>query len=157
MLFRSAADNPVKDAAGNPVMENVTTQTRTLPMGPVASQEAIKELGTNGGGFFNANSAHPYENPTPLSNLLEMLAIILIPASLTYTFGHMVGDTRQGWAVLAAMAILFVALYGVCVHYEQLGNPRIAALGVDQTAPQGRPNCRPCILSPRDAFLAAHR
>ena len=116
-----------------PVMyQNVTTQTQTLPMGPVASQEAIKELGTNGGGFFNANSAHPYENPTPLSNLLEMLAIILIPASLTYTFGHLVGDTRQGWAVLGAMAILFVALYATCVHYEQLGNPRIAALGVDQ-------------------------
>jgi len=118
-----------------PVMyQNVTTQTQTLPMGPVASQEAIKELGTNGGGFFNANSAHPYENPTPLSNLLEMLAIILIPASLTYTFGHLVGDTRQGWAVLGAMAILFVALYATCVHYEQLGNPRIAALGVDQAA-----------------------
>jgi potassium-transporting ATPase potassium-binding subunit len=111
-----------------------TTQTQTLPMGPVASQEAVKELGTNGGGFFNANSAHPYENPTPLSNLLEMLAIILIPASLTYTLGHTVGDTRQGWAVLGAMAILFVALYGTCAHYEQLGNPRIAALGVDQAA-----------------------
>jgi potassium-transporting ATPase potassium-binding subunit len=129
-----AAGNPVKDAAGNALMENVTTSTQTLPMGPVASQEAIKELGTNGGGFLNANSAHPYENPTPLSNLLEMLLIIAIPAALTYTFGHMVGDTRQGWAVLAAMAILFVVLYSVCVHYEQLGNPRIAALGVDQTA-----------------------
>ncbi len=127
-----AAGNPLKDAAGNPVMENVTTQTQTLPMGPIASQEIIKELGTNGGGFFNANSAHPYENPTPLSNFLEMLAIIVIPAALTYTFGHMVGDTRQGWAVLAAMAILFVSLYAICNHYEQLGNPRIAALGVDQ-------------------------
>jgi potassium-transporting ATPase potassium-binding subunit len=129
-----AAGNPVKDAAGNPVMENVTTQTQTLPMGPIASQEIIKELGTNGGGFLNANSAHPYENPTPLTNLLEMLAIIVIPGALTYTFGHMVGDTRQGWAVLAAMAILFVTLFAVCNHYEQLGNPRIAALGVDQTA-----------------------
>jgi len=129
-----AAGNPVKDAAGNPVMENVTTQTQTLPMGPIASQEAIKELGTNGGGFLNANSAHPFENPTPLSNFLEMLAIIIIPASLTYTFGRMVGDTRQGWAVLAAMAILFVTLYAVANHSEQLGNPRIAALGVDQTA-----------------------
>ena len=77
---------------------------RRLPMGPIASQEAIKELGTNGGGFLNANSAHPYENPTRLSNFLEMLAIILIPAALTYTFGRMVGDTRQGWAVLGAMA-----------------------------------------------------
>jgi potassium-transporting ATPase potassium-binding subunit len=129
-----AAGNPVKDTAGNPVMENVTTQTQTLPMGPIASQEIIKELGTNGGGFLNANSAHPYENPTPLTNLLEMLAIIVIPGALTYTFGHMVGDTRQGWAVLAAMTILFVALFAVCNHYEQLGNPRIAALGVDQTA-----------------------
>ncbi|MFZ0499027.1 MAG: potassium-transporting ATPase subunit KdpA [Steroidobacteraceae bacterium] len=128
------AGNPVKDAAGNPVMENVTTQTQTLPMGPIASQEAIKELGTNGGGFLNANSAHPYENPTWLSNLLEMLAIIVIPAALTYTFGRMVGDTRQGWAVLGAMVILFVSLYAVCNHSEQLGNPRIAALGVDQTA-----------------------
>ena len=134
-----AAGNPVKDSAGNPVMENVTTQTQTLPMGPVASQEIIKELGTNGGGFFNANSAHPYENPTPLTNFLEMLAMLAIPAALTYTFGHMVGDTRQGWAVLAAMAILFVSLYAVCNHYEQLGNPRIAALGVDQTASLQQP------------------
>jgi potassium-transporting ATPase potassium-binding subunit len=129
-----AAGNPVKDAAGNPVMESVTTQTQTLPMGPIASQEAIKELGTNGGGFLNANSAHPYENPTGISNFLEMLAIILIPASLTYTFGRMVGDTRQGWAVLGAMAILFVAQYAICNHSEQLGNPRVAALGVDQAA-----------------------
>ncbi len=129
-----AAGNPVKDASGNPVMQSATTQTQTLPMGPIASQEAIKELGTNGGGFLNANSAHPYENPTPLSNLLEMLAIIIIPAALTYTFGHMVGDTRQGWAVLAAMAILFVSLYTIANHNEQLGNPRIAALGVSQSA-----------------------
>jgi potassium-transporting ATPase potassium-binding subunit len=129
-----SAGNPVKDAAGNPVLENMTTQKQTLPMGPMASQEAIKELGTNGGGFLNANSAHPYENPTPLSNFLELLAIILIPSSLTYTFGRMVGDTRQGWAVLAAMGILFVALVSLAVHSEQLGNPRVAALGVDQTA-----------------------
>jgi K+-transporting ATPase ATPase A chain len=129
-----SAGNPVKDAAGNPVLENMTTQKQTLPMGPMASQEAIKELGTNGGGFLNANSAHPYENPTPLSNFLELLAIILIPASLTYTFGRMVGDTRQGWAVLATMSILFVALVALAVHSEQLGNPRVAALGVDQTA-----------------------
>ncbi|MDB6041639.1 MAG: transporting ATPase, subunit [Gammaproteobacteria bacterium] len=129
-----SAGNPVKDAAGNPVLENMTTQKQTLPMGPMASQEAIKELGTNGGGFLNANSAHPYENPTPLSNFLELLAIILIPSSLTYTFGRMVGDTRQGWAVLAAMCILFVALVALAVHSEQLGNPRVAALGVDQTA-----------------------
>ena len=100
----------------------------------MASQEAIKELGTNGGGFVNANSAHPYENPTALSNFLEMLAIILIPASLTYTFGRMVGDTRQGWAVLAAMTILFVALLAIAVHSEQQGNPLVAKLGVDQAA-----------------------
>jgi len=129
-----AAGNPVKDAAGNPVMENVTTQIQTLPMGPIASQESIKELGTNGGGFLNANSAHPYENPTGLSNFLEMLLIIVIPASLTYTFGRSVGDTRQGWAVLGAMVILFVAQFAIANHNEQLGNPRIAALGVSQTA-----------------------
>jgi potassium-transporting ATPase potassium-binding subunit len=129
-----AAGNPVKDAAGNPVLENMTTQKQTLPMGPMASEEAIKQLGTNGGGYLNANSAHPYENPTALSNFLAMLAMFLIPASLTYTFGRMVGDTRQGWAVLAAMAILFVALATIAVRSEQLGNPHIAALGVDQTA-----------------------
>jgi potassium-transporting ATPase potassium-binding subunit len=129
-----AGGNPVKDASGNPVVENRTTQTQILPMGPMASQEAIKELGTNGGGFVNANSAHPYENPSALSNFLEMLAIILIPASLTYTFGRMVGDTRQGWAVLAAMTILFVALVAIAVHSEQGGNPLVAKLGVDQAA-----------------------
>ena len=111
-----------------------STRTQTLPMGPIASQESIKELGTNGGGFLNANSAHPYENPTALSNLLEMLAILAIPAALTYTFGRMVGDTRQGWAVLAAMALLFVALLLVVEHSEQQGNPLIARLGVDQAA-----------------------
>ena len=130
----NAAGNPITDAAGKPVMQTVTTDEQTLPMGPVASQEAIKELGTNGGGFFNANSAHPYENPDALTNLIEILAIVLIPAALTYTFGHMVGDTRQGWAVLAAMIILFVPLYALCNHSEQLGNPRLAALGVNQTA-----------------------
>jgi K+-transporting ATPase ATPase A chain len=106
---------------------------QTLTGGPVASQEAIKELGTNGGGFVNANSAHPYENPTAISNFLEMFAILLIPMSLTYTFGRMAGDTRQGWAVFAAMAILFVPLLGLAVHSEQQGNPLIAKLGVDQT------------------------
>jgi K+-transporting ATPase ATPase A chain len=129
-----AAGNPLKDASGNPVMENASTQKQSLPMGPVASQEAIKELGTNGGGFVNANSAAPYENPTALSNFLEMLAIILIPAALTYTFGRMVGDTRQGWAIFAAMAILFVIEVGIATYNEQLGNPHVAKLGVDQTA-----------------------
>ena len=104
---------------------------QVLPMGPVASQEAIKELGTNGGGFFNANSAHPYENPTSLSNFLEMVAMVLIPAALTYTFGRLVGDTRQGWAVLATMLILFVGLATLAMSSEQHGNPRFAALGVD--------------------------
>jgi K+-transporting ATPase ATPase A chain len=108
--------------------------TQTIPQGPVASQEAIKMIGTNGGGFFNANSAHPYENPTPFSNFLQMIFIFLIPAGLTYTFGKMVKDTRQGWALLAAMTILFLA--GVFVTYpaEQAGNPNIAKLGVESSA-----------------------
>lgn len=129
-----AAGNPVQDAAGHPIVDHVTTRTQTLPLGPIASQESIKELGTNGGGFLNANSAHPYENPTPLSNFLEMLAIVLIPAALTYTFGRLVGDTRQGWAILAAMLLLFGSMLWIAEHSEQQGNPRIAALGVDQTA-----------------------
>ena len=103
-------------------------------VGPAASQIAIKQLGTNGGGFFNVNSAHPFENPTPLSNFLEMLAILLIPAALCYTFGEMVGDTRQGWALLAAMTVIFVVLLAVCVVAEQSGNPRLATQGVDQAA-----------------------
>jgi K+-transporting ATPase ATPase A chain len=129
-----AQGNPVKDKAGNPVQETITTHTQTLPMGPVASQEAIKELGTNGGGFMNANSAHPFENPNTLTNFLEMLAILLIPGALTYTFGRTVGDTRQGWAVLAAMVILLVPLIGLADYSEQAGNPLIAHLGVDQSA-----------------------
>ncbi len=103
-------------------------------MGPAASQIAIKQLGTNGGGFFNVNSAHPFENPTPLSNLFQMLAILLIPAALTYTFGKMVGDTRQGWALLAAMTVIFVALLAVTVSSEQVGNPWLAAAGADQSS-----------------------
>jgi K+-transporting ATPase ATPase A chain len=134
-----ADGNPIKDAAGNPVTETATTQTQTLPMGPIASQEAIKELGTNGGGFFNANSAHPYENPTPLTNLLEMLAIFIIPFALTYTFGKMVGDTRQGWVVLTAMLILFVGLVLVAFHSEQHGNPLIAKQGIDQAMSTAQP------------------
>jgi potassium-transporting ATPase potassium-binding subunit len=129
-----SSGNPVIDAVGKPVMETLSTQTQSLPMGPMASQEAIKELGTNGGGFLNANSAHPFENPTPLSNFLEMLAIIIIPAALTCTFGRMVGDTRQGWAIFAAMALLFLPLLTLAVHSEQLGNPHIAALGVNEIA-----------------------
>ena len=113
---------------------------QTIAQGPVASQEAIKMLGTNGGGFFNANSAHPYENPTPLTNLLEMLSIFLIPAGLTYTFGRMVGNTRQGWAIFAAMAFMFVGGLGVCYWAEAKGNPNVAQLGRDdRRRPTGQP------------------
>jgi K+-transporting ATPase ATPase A chain len=108
----------------------VTTQV--VPLGPVASQVAIKQLGTNGGGFFNVNSAHPFENPTPLSNFLEMLSILLIPAALTYTFGKMVKDTRQGWAVLAAMLVIFIPLTLGTYAAEQAGNPQLAAVAVGQ-------------------------
>ncbi|KAB8146049.1 potassium-transporting ATPase subunit KdpA [Chloroflexia bacterium SDU3-3] len=114
--------------------DGAAVTSQTLPLGPASSQVAIKQLGTNGGGFFNVNSAHPFENPTPLSNLAEVLSILLIPAALCYTFGKMVGDTRQGWAVFAAMAVVFVALLGGAAWAEQSGNPRIAALGVDAAA-----------------------
>ena len=107
---------------------------QTLSMGPVASQESIKMLGTNGGGFFNANSAHPYENPTPLSNFLQMLAMFLIPAALCFTFGRMVGDSRQGWALIGAMTVIFVVMAVVAVSAEQQGNPLFAPLHVDQAA-----------------------
>jgi K+-transporting ATPase ATPase A chain len=122
---------PLTDAEGKPVMEKKTTQEQTLALGPAASQIAIKQLGTNGGGFFNVNSAHPFENATPLSNFLEMLAILLIAAALPITFGRMVGDVRQGWAILAAMTIVFVALLAVAVVSEQAGNPVHAAAGAD--------------------------
>jgi K+-transporting ATPase ATPase A chain len=123
---------PQKDASGSPVMETLTAKTQTLAMGPVASQEAIKMLGTNGGGFFNANSAHPYENPTPLSNFAQMLAIFLIPAGLCFAFGRMVGDIRQGWAVLGAMTIIFAVMTVVVMTAEQQAHPALQALGVDQ-------------------------
>ncbi len=129
-----ATGNAVTDAAGNPVMDTVPLTEQVIAVGPAASQIAIKQLGTNGGGFFNANSAHPLENPTPLSNFLEVLSIVLIPAALCYTFGKMVGDTRQGWAILAAMTILLlVAVLGVYAA-ESAGNPKLAALGVNQAA-----------------------
>ena len=128
-----AAGQSVKDAKGNPVTEKATQKEQVIAVGPAASQIAIKQLGTNGGGFFNVNSAHPFENPTPLSNFLEVLAILLIPAALCYMFGKMVGDTRQGWAILAAMTVVFVVLLAVCVGAEQAGNPALATLGVDQT------------------------
>jgi K+-transporting ATPase ATPase A chain len=128
-----AAGQPLKDAQGNALTETLTTHTQTLAMGPVASQEAIKMLGTNGGGFFNANSAHPYENPTPLSNFLQMLAMFLIPAALCFTFGRMVGDSRQGWAIVGAMTAIFVVMAVVALWAEQQGNPLFTPLGVDQT------------------------
>ncbi|MGB9494900.1 MAG: potassium-transporting ATPase subunit KdpA, partial [Azonexus sp.] len=129
-----AAGQPVKDDKGAVVTEPAQTQTQTLAMGPVASQEAIKMLGTNGGGFMNANSAHPYENPTPLTNFIQMLSIFLIPAALCFTFGRMVGDTRQGWAVLAAMTLIFVVFAYAAMHFEQQANPLLTQLGVDPAA-----------------------
>ena len=132
-VAKNAADGqPLKDDKGNSVMEDLKTRTQTLAMGPVASQEAIKMLGTNGGGFFNANSAHPFENPTALSNLLQILAIFLIPAALCFAFGREVGDQRQGWAVLAAMTMLFVVAVIAITPAEQAGNPLLTSLGVDQ-------------------------
>jgi K+-transporting ATPase ATPase A chain len=129
-----ADGKPAVDAKGKPVMDTVTTQT--IAQGPVASQEIIKEFGTNGGGFFNANSAHPFENPTPFTNLLEMFAIFTIGAGLTYTLGRMAGSQRHGWAVWAAMAILF--LVGVTVAYwaEARGNPLLAGVNQQVTATQ---------------------
>ena len=121
------------NAAGKTVNQTVWVKHQILPLGPAASQIAIKQLGTNGGGFFGVNSAHPFENPNPLSNFMEVLAILLIPAALCYTFGRMVGDTRQGWAIFAAMMIIFVPLMVGCVWAEHAGNPKLTALGVTQS------------------------
>jgi potassium-transporting ATPase potassium-binding subunit len=126
-------ETAMTDANGNPVTEQV------IASGPAAAQIAIKQLGTNGGGFFNVNSAHPFENPTPLSNFVELLSILLIPSALCYTFGKMVGDTRQGWAVLAAMTAIFVILLAVLYFAEQSGNPAFNSLGIDQTASSVQP------------------
>jgi K+-transporting ATPase ATPase A chain len=131
---KDAQGNVLKDAAGHDVTKESPVDTQTLPMGPAASQIAIKQLGTNGGGFFNANSAHPYENPTPLANFIEMLAIFLIPGGLCITFGSMVGDRRQGWAILATMLLIFVPLAIGAVAAEQAGNPALHGLAVDQSA-----------------------
>jgi K+-transporting ATPase ATPase A chain len=129
--YRSVA---LLDAGGQPQTSTATLTEQVIPLGPAASQIAIKQLGTNGGGFFNANSAHPFENPTPLANFLEVLSILLIPAALCYTFGRMVRDTRQGWALLVAMLVIFVPLLVGVVAAEQSGNPAFASLGVDQDA-----------------------
>ncbi|ODT85748.1 MAG: potassium-transporting ATPase subunit KdpA [Nitrosomonadales bacterium SCN 54-20] len=118
----------------NSSSEIARAQIQTLPMGPVASQEAIKLLGTNGGGFFNANSSHPYENPSPLTNFLSMLAIFLVPAALCHTFGAMIGDQRQGWAIFSAMAAIFIVMAGIGIWAEQNGNTLLGAAGADQSS-----------------------
>lgn len=132
-----ADGQPMVDGSGQPVMNRSLLTQQTIAVGPAASQIAIKQLGTNGGGFFNVNSAHPFENPTPLANFLEMLAILVISAALCYMFGDMVGDRRQGWALLAVMLVLFVPCLVVCYWSEQSGNPKLAAAEVDQVASQG--------------------
>ncbi|ACR29703.1 potassium-transporting ATPase subunit KdpA [Burkholderia glumae] len=129
-----AQGNPLKDAKGNPVTVATPLTSQTIAMGPVASQEAIKMLGTNGGGFFNGNSAHPYENPTPFANFIETLSILILPAALCLVFGRMIGDRRQGIAVLAAMTLAFVVAVGVEMGAEQRASPVFAALHVDQGA-----------------------
>jgi K+-transporting ATPase ATPase A chain len=142
LVQATTATSPVKDADGKPVLdehgepktETTPVTEQVLPMGPAASQIAIKQLGTNGGGFFNVNSSHPFENATPLSNFVELLAILVVSGALCYTFGRMVGDTRQGWAVLAAMIVIFVAMLALCEWAEYRGNPLLTPLGIDQTA-----------------------
>jgi potassium-transporting ATPase potassium-binding subunit len=134
-----AEGQPVKDDKGQPVMAHKSGNTQTLAMAPLASQLAIKMVGTNGGGILNANSAHPYENPTPLSNLLQMLSIFAIPAALCFVFGRMVGDQRQGVAVIAAMLAMFVVMAIAVMSFEQQGNPALASLGADQVASATQP------------------
>lgn len=134
-----ANGQPVLDEQGQPKTESATATEQVLAVGPAASQIAIKQLGTNGGGFFNVNSAHPFENPTPWSNFLEVLAILLIPAALCYTFGMMVGDTRQGWALLTAMTTLLLCCIPLGLWAEQSGNPAFTALGIDQASGAGQP------------------
>ncbi|MGI4848519.1 MAG: potassium-transporting ATPase subunit KdpA, partial [Janthinobacterium lividum] len=130
---RVGADGqPVKDASGAPLSDALVAKTQTLAMGPVASQEAIKMIGTNGGGFFNANSAHPFENPNALTNFFQMIAMFLIPTALCFAFGIMVGDRRQGWAILGAMTLVFVASAALVMVAEQQSHPLLQSLGVDQ-------------------------
>jgi K+-transporting ATPase ATPase A chain len=134
VLQASSYATTTKDIAGHDVTMQTAVTTQTLPMGPAASQIAIKMLGTNGGGFFNANSAHPYENPTPFSNFIEMLAIFLIPGGLCVMFGRLVGDRRQGWAILATMLLVFMPLTIGLIAAEQAGNPALHGLAVDAHA-----------------------
>jgi K+-transporting ATPase ATPase A chain len=128
-----ANGQPILDTKGEPEAEARTVRTQTIALGPVASQEAIKILGTNGGGFFNANSSHPYENPTPVSNFLQIVGMLLIPAALCFTFGQMVGDRRQGIAVLTSMVVLFIVFALITSHYEFQANPMLAQPAVDST------------------------
>ncbi len=134
-------DDPVTVPLLDPLTENgtVLSSSQSIPQGPAASQIAIKLLGTNGGGFFNANSAHPYENPTPLSNVIEVIALLLIPAGLCYTFGKMIGSVRKGITLLVAMTLILIPLIGICYLTEQAGNPLLEAAGVDQTASSLQP------------------
>jgi K+-transporting ATPase ATPase A chain len=128
---KDANGNPVNDAKGNPVMEEQTVDSQTVTEGPMASQMAIKMLGTNGGGFVNANAAHPFENPTPLSNFIQMLSIFAIPSALTYYLGRMVKSQKHGWAVWTTMALVFVVGFIICWGCEAAGNPQVTALGVN--------------------------
>src|SRR3984885_3982835 len=128
---KDASGNPVNDAKGNPVMEEQTVDSQTVTEGPMASQMAIKMLGTNGGGFVNANASHPFENPTPLSNFIQMLSIFAIPSALTYYLGRMVKSQKHGWAVWMTMALVFVVGFVICWGSEAAGNPQVAALGVN--------------------------
>ena len=128
---KDASGQEVKDAQGQTVMEEVKVESQTIPQGPIASQVAIKMLGTNGGGFTNANAAHPFENPTPLSNFIQLLSIFVIPSGLTYYLGRMVRNQKHGWSVWAAMFLLFLVGVLICWGAESYGNPRLAALGLD--------------------------
>ncbi len=140
VLAIALAAQGVAQTWGAPIVAHTLEGAKqTIATGPVASMEAIKELGVNGGGFFNANSAHPFENPTPLTNMLEMIAIFLVPAGLTYMFGKQVGDTRQGWAIFASMFLLFALGAGIVYGMEQMGNPIQAKAGVDTVASATQP------------------
>jgi K+-transporting ATPase ATPase A chain len=133
-----ASQGLVQNLHGFTHAHTVAGATQSIPGGPVASQEAIKELGTNGGGFYNANSAHPFENPTPLTNLLEIWALLVIPFSLPFAFGRLVGNKRQGWTLFAAMFLLWGASVGIATHYEVAGNPRVQALGATGSNMEGK-------------------